>query len=43
MQAMGRAVVEILVEQLENPAATANARRLPVRVVLRESCGCSRA
>ena len=43
MQAMGRAVVEILVERLANPAGPPIARSLPVQVVLRESCGCPRA
>ncbi|MEW2121661.1 LacI family DNA-binding transcriptional regulator [Streptomyces sp. NPDC005474] len=42
MQAMGRAVVDILVERLADPAGPPVSRRLPVQVVLRESCGCSR-
>jgi LacI family transcriptional regulator len=42
MQAMGRAVVDILLERIADPAGAPIARRLPVRVVVRESCGCSR-
>jgi LacI family transcriptional regulator len=42
MQAMGRAVVDILLDRIADPAGPAIARRLPVQVVLRESCGCSR-
>lgn len=42
MQAMGRAVVDILVDRIANPGGPQVARRLPVQVVLRESCGCSR-
>jgi LacI family transcriptional regulator len=40
MEQMGRAVVDILIEQLENPGQPPMSRQLPVRVVLRESCGC---
>lgn len=42
MQAMGRAVVDILVERIADPSGPPVARRLPVEVVLRESCGCTR-
>ncbi|MGQ4363547.1 LacI family DNA-binding transcriptional regulator [Streptomyces sp. SAS_272] len=42
MQAMGRAVVDILVERIAEPAGPPVSRRLPVQVVVRESCGCSR-
>ncbi|TQK51733.1 LacI family transcriptional regulator [Streptomyces sp. SLBN-118] len=42
MQAMGRAVVDILVERIADPAGPPIAHRLPVQVVLRESCGCQR-
>ncbi|MEU9115869.1 LacI family DNA-binding transcriptional regulator [Streptomyces sp. NPDC048483] len=42
MQAMGREVVDILVARIADPAGPPIARRLPVQVVLRESCGCSR-
>lgn len=42
MQAMGRAVVDILVERIADPAGPPVSRRLPVQVVLRESCGCAR-
>ncbi|MDX2680362.1 LacI family DNA-binding transcriptional regulator [Streptomyces sp. NY05-11A] len=42
MQAMGRAVVDILLERIADPAGAPIARRLPVQVVVRESCGCSR-
>ena len=41
MQAMGRAVVDILVDRIANPKGPRVARRLPVQVALRESCGCS--
>jgi LacI family transcriptional regulator len=41
MEAMGRAVVDILIDRLADPAATPAWRRLPVQVVLRESCGCA--
>lgn len=43
MQAMGRAVVDILVERIADPDGPAIVRRLPVELVLRESCGCSRS
>ncbi|KPI11529.1 transcriptional regulator, LacI family [Actinobacteria bacterium OK074] len=42
MQAMGRAAVDLLVDRIANPEGPQVARRLPVEVVLRESCGCSR-
>ncbi|MFF7791286.1 substrate-binding domain-containing protein [Streptomyces sp. NPDC007991] len=42
MQAMGHVVVDILVERIADPAGSPVTRRLPVQVVLRESCGCSR-
>ncbi|WP_455356659.1 LacI family DNA-binding transcriptional regulator [Streptomyces sp. SYSU K217416] len=42
MQAMGRAVVDILVERIADPSGPPVPRRLPVQVVLRESCGCTR-
>lgn len=42
MQAMGRAVVDILVEKIADPASPPIARRLPVQLVLRGSCGCPR-
>jgi LacI family transcriptional regulator len=40
MEAMGRAVVDILIDRVEDPAGEPAWRRLPVEVVLRESCGC---
>ncbi|XUL85346.1 LacI family DNA-binding transcriptional regulator [Streptomyces galilaeus] len=40
MQAMGRAAVDILVDRIADPAGPPVSRRLPVQVVLRESCGC---
>lgn len=40
MEAMGRAVVDILIDRLAKPAGSPAWRRLPVEVVLRESCGC---
>ncbi|MYS81619.1 LacI family DNA-binding transcriptional regulator [Embleya scabrispora] len=42
MQAMGRAVVDILVERIADASGPPVARRLPVELVLRESCGCRR-
>lgn len=41
MQAMGHAVVDILLERIAHPAGPPITRRLPVQVVLRESCGCT--
>ena len=38
MQELGRAAVELLLEQLDNPGPTH--RQLPVELVLRASCGC---
>lgn len=43
MQAMGRAVVDILLERIADPAGPPITRKLPVQVVLRESCGCPRS
>jgi LacI family transcriptional regulator len=43
MHAMGRAVVDILLERINDPAGPSIIRRLPVQVVLRESCGCTNA
>ena len=40
MERMGRAAVDILINQLESPGQPPASRQLPVRVVLRESCGC---
>lgn len=40
MEAMGRAVVDVLIDRLAHPTRPSAARRLPVQVVLRESCGC---
>jgi LacI family transcriptional regulator len=40
MEAMGRAVVDILVDRLGHPEGKPAWRRLPVEVVVRESCGC---
>ena len=40
MEQMGRAVVDILIAQVESPGQPPLSRQLPVRVVLRESCGC---
>lgn len=42
MQAIGRAAVDILVERIADPSGPPVVRRLPVEVVLRESCGCRR-
>jgi LacI family transcriptional regulator len=40
MGEMGRAVVEILLEQIAEPGSGPVHRQLPVEVVLRASCGC---
>jgi LacI family transcriptional regulator len=40
MEQMGRAVVDILIDRIANPDGPRRNRQLPVRVVLRESCGC---
>jgi LacI family transcriptional regulator len=42
MEQMGRAVVDILLDRLSHPERPPESRQLPVRVLLRESCGCSR-
>lgn len=42
MEQMGREVVDILISRLDEPELPPARRQLPVRVVLRESCGCSR-
>ena len=42
MQAIGRAVVDILVERIADLSGPPVVRLLPVEVVLRESCGCRR-
>ncbi len=41
MEEMGRAVVDILVDRLAQPSGPPEWRRLPVQLVLRESCGCT--
>ncbi|WP_426995969.1 LacI family DNA-binding transcriptional regulator [Pseudarthrobacter sp. N5] len=41
MEQMGRAVVGMLIDRLENPDMKPVRRELPVTVVLRESCGCT--
>ena len=40
MEQMGRTMVELLLDRLDHPEKPPVALRLPVRVVLRESCGC---
>ena len=40
MEQMGRTMVELLLDRLDHPEKPPAAVRLPVRVVLRESCGC---
>lgn len=42
MQTMGRTVVDILADRIADPSGPPVSRRLPVDVVLRESCGCRR-
>jgi LacI family transcriptional regulator len=40
MEQMGRAMVDLLLDRLDHPDKPPASLRLPVRVVLRESCGC---
>lgn len=40
MEHVGRTAVDILIERLKSPTEPPVTRRLPVRMVLRESCGC---
>lgn len=40
MEQMGRAVVDILIDRIANPDSPPSNTQLPVRVVVRESCGC---
>ncbi|WLQ07059.1 LacI family DNA-binding transcriptional regulator [Arthrobacter oryzae] len=40
MEQMGRTMVELLLDRLDHPDKPPVALKLPVRVVLRESCGC---
>lgn len=40
MEQMGRAVVDILIDRIANPQGPPRNTQLPVRLVLRESCGC---
>jgi DNA-binding LacI/PurR family transcriptional regulator len=40
MAAMGALVVQVLIDRIERPNEPATSRRLPVDLVLRESCGC---
>ncbi len=42
MEAMGRTVVDILLERLTYPERPPISRKLPVSLALRESCGCRR-
>lgn len=41
MELMGRTAVELLIAALGEPGAAPAGRQLPVRLVIRESCGCS--
>ena len=41
MEEMGRAIVGLLINRIENPEQAPVAQELPVRLVVRESCGCS--
>lgn len=41
MELIGRTAVEILADALTDPAAAPAHRQLPVRLAVRESCGCS--
>jgi LacI family transcriptional regulator len=40
MEAMGATVVRVLIDRIEQPEAPTTSERLPVRLVVRESCGC---
>jgi DNA-binding LacI/PurR family transcriptional regulator len=40
MAAMGAMVVQVLINRMERPDEPTTSRRLPVHLVLRESCGC---
>jgi len=40
MAAMGALVVQSLIDRIERPNEPTTSRRLPVQLVLRESCGC---
>ncbi len=40
MELMGRAAVDILIDQLDRPDQPPVSRQLPVRIALQESCGC---
>ena len=40
MEQMGREVVDILIDRLDTPELPPARRRLPTRLILRESCGC---
>ncbi|KIS25677.1 LacI family transcriptional regulator [Arthrobacter sp. SPG23] len=40
MEQMGRTMVDLLLDRLDHPDKPPAAIRLPVRVILRESCGC---
>jgi LacI family transcriptional regulator len=42
MELMGRTAVEILVDAISQPVAPLVERQLPVQLVVRESCGCTR-
>ncbi|MGO4237791.1 LacI family DNA-binding transcriptional regulator [Pseudarthrobacter sp. YAF2] len=43
MELMGRTAVEILVDAISQPASPLVERQLPVRLVVRESCGCAKS
>ena len=43
MEAMGRLAVDILVESLSTDEGTPLDRTLPVRMIVRSSCGCRQA
>ena len=40
MEELGRTAVALLVDRLQDPGAAAGHRKLPVQLLLRESCGC---
>ncbi|MFE4196552.1 LacI family DNA-binding transcriptional regulator [Paenarthrobacter sp. NPDC056912] len=40
MEQMGRTMVQLLLDRLDHPEKAPSAVRLPVRLVVRESCGC---
>ena len=40
MAALGAAAVDVLIDHIERPTEPSEFRHLPVRLVIRQSCGC---